>query len=328
MESLPFYYPTRIILIDDEPHVLRMNELLFRQLPFVSEVLSFERADLALNTLEQSIPASTLDRSFSDLFYTAQVNDDINEDSPETIVQRNLSICLSNIPHILSSPQRHHMLSVIVCDYSMPSMNGLEFFSHYQPNHVRRLLLTAVCDEHNAILAFNQGLIHQFIHKAHQSGPQALEQALQTQTIQYFQSLTQTLYATLDITPEQNILSHPQLNILLTHLCSQHDIREFAFLPRPTGFELHIGSHLTPQKKRLLLADSYHYDRALQVTQEIDGPLELQEALRHRTILPTGIDGFPIYEAEDKWQQLSIASLRIGNSPNDKQALYWALIDA
>ena len=61
--------------------------------------------------------------------------------------------------------RRFHMTTVLVVDYGMPSMNGLEMLRQLGPWPGRKVLLTGEADAAVAISGFNAGLIQQFLPK-------------------------------------------------------------------------------------------------------------------------------------------------------------------
>jgi len=75
----------------------------------------------------------------------------------------------SLIPQILSywgrSATRFEFTRVLVVDYSMPGMDGLQVLDELAEWHGARMLLTGQADEQVAVKAFNRGLIEQFVPK-------------------------------------------------------------------------------------------------------------------------------------------------------------------
>lgn len=64
-----------------------------------------------------------------------------------------------------SSPDRFHLTSVLIVDYSMPGLTGLDLIRRLGAWPGRKLLLTGEADSTVAIGAFNEGLIQKFIPK-------------------------------------------------------------------------------------------------------------------------------------------------------------------
>ncbi len=86
------------------------------------------------------------------------------------------------VPQLLlywqSQPQRYALTNVLVVDYSMPAMTGLDVLKALPQWPAQRVLLTGQADESMAVKAFNQRLINQFIPKQHPQIGQYLAQAV------------------------------------------------------------------------------------------------------------------------------------------------------
>jgi CheY-like chemotaxis protein len=61
--------------------------------------------------------------------------------------------------------RRFHLTGVLIVDYNMPGMNGLDLLKRVSACPARRVLLTGVADAEIAVHAFNSGLIQKFIPK-------------------------------------------------------------------------------------------------------------------------------------------------------------------
>jgi CheY-like chemotaxis protein len=315
MSIPPIFFPTRVLLIDDEPQVLRMTARLFRQRPEVADVITFADAPSALAFIDEQrarLPAL-------DAFAAARVRDEFDDDGPLPVVRRQVEIELAAVTGVLDAPARHELISVIVCDYAMPVMDGLEFFGRSAEPNTRRVLLTALCDEHRAVQAFNRGAIHHFVHKADAAGPRGLEAMLGEQARAFFRAHTSHLAAALALGPAGRLLVHPALPRLLQDVMQAGGHREYSFSAAPLGFRLGGGA----RPASLVLADAGTYARTLRVVGEVEAPQALATALRARTILPVGRDGAPIYDAGDAWAAHAI----VPQVADGAEPLHWAVIE-
>lgn len=73
-------------------------------------------------------------------------------------------------PHYVGSYfqdwRRFHLTGVLIVDYAMPGLNGLELIRRLGGSPARRILLTGQADAEIAVQAFNSGLIQKFIPKS------------------------------------------------------------------------------------------------------------------------------------------------------------------
>ncbi|MGQ3891987.1 response regulator [Legionella sp. CNM-4043-24] len=99
----------------------------------------------------------------------------------------------------LYNPQRFADVSVVVVDYAMPGMDGLEFCRRINNSHIRKILLTGKADEKLAIEAFNEGLIHRYIHKSDPHAAELITRSIYELQWQYFQDMSQTIERSLSL---------------------------------------------------------------------------------------------------------------------------------
>ncbi len=67
---------------------------------------------------------------------------------------------------LLHNAARFDEPTVLLVDYHMPDMTGIEFLSKLNNKHIKKVLLTGVDEQSIAVDAFNQGLIDKFIVKS------------------------------------------------------------------------------------------------------------------------------------------------------------------
>lgn len=95
--------------------------------------------------------------------------------------------------------QRFADVSVVVVDYAMPGMNGIEFCRRIDNSHIRKILLTGKADEKLAIEAFNEGLIQRYIHKSDPHAAELITRSVYELQWQYFQDMSQTIERSLSL---------------------------------------------------------------------------------------------------------------------------------
>ena len=143
-EIAPYFHPTTIVAVDDNQRFL---ESIAVGLPDDIRFFAFLSAEEALEQINQPHPSMSLaDRCFTKHGMT--VNLDLN-------------VIEQEIKHI----DRFERVSVVLVDYAMPTMNGLEFCARVNDPDVKRILLTGVADEKTAVHAFNEGLIDLYLPK-------------------------------------------------------------------------------------------------------------------------------------------------------------------
>jgi CheY-like chemotaxis protein len=97
-------------------------------------------------------------------------------------ITENWRIGIPLVPQLLeywqTQPLRHALTNVLVVDYSMPAMTGLDVLKALPKWPAQRVLLTGQADESMAVKIFNKRLINQFVAKQHPHIGQHLAQVV------------------------------------------------------------------------------------------------------------------------------------------------------
>ena len=214
----PYYHPTTICFVDDNEPFLASLEL---ELPGEWACRTFTDPEEALEYLHQPIPLQPLmDRCFS-----------LQRDSKQAVIHLDLGLIEQEISHV----DRFRRNSVLVVDYAMPSLNGLQFCKALEDTHIRRAMLTGVADEKLAVEAFNAGLIHRFIPKQKEDPILATHDFVQELVAEYFNQYTVRLKSTLAIDPPA-FLTDPQVADRVHELMERHHLIEYYLVDDPPGF--------------------------------------------------------------------------------------------
>lgn len=135
------------------------------------------------NVILFSNPLSALDSlyTYESKFNTCDLMKTL--DCDEIDEEYALSIDFKNLPDLLNTTQE---ISVIIVDYSMPEMNGIEFFNKVKSFPAKKIMLTGEADNQIAVNAFNDGLIDKFIVKGGPNVNETLGHYVNELKIQYF----------------------------------------------------------------------------------------------------------------------------------------------
>ena len=148
---LPYDHPTTVVIVDDNDWFLHTLDL---RMPADMSYLSFHDARAALEHLNKPSALPPIpERCFSSSGSASGWKD--------PVVELDLTLIEQEIKHA----ERFMRTSVVVVDYAMPEMNGLEFCREIGDRTIKRVLLTGVADEKLAVQAFNDGIIDRFLPK-------------------------------------------------------------------------------------------------------------------------------------------------------------------
>lgn len=152
---LPFYHPTTVILIDDDPGLLASLEHALGE-RFCVRSFTDPAAAVAF-AAEGGVRVDNQERAISALARSANRHPDGSA--------RLYELLCSHIGQLRANPERFALPSVAVVDFSMPGENGLAVCARLRSTRVSRILLTGLAVEGAALKAFNDRLIDRFLSK-------------------------------------------------------------------------------------------------------------------------------------------------------------------
>lgn len=153
---LPYFHPTTCLVVDDDTLFLE----------------SFaHRYGAAMLCATESNPKTAIQRLRAQTRMTASSVPSVH--SPIAALPEGLSedgealfrVETSSILQIARRLERFSHLSVIIIDYAMPAMSGLDVCRSIKDLPVKKILLTGMAGDSTAVDAFNEGLIDFFLVK-------------------------------------------------------------------------------------------------------------------------------------------------------------------
>ena len=182
-----FRRPGSVVFLDDDPDYLDMLAMV---MPKRWHIRLHMRPSHCIHSLHREPPLWEIDA-----WNQQQMVDQWRQGAPL-------------IPQILGywarSEARYALTRVVVVDFSMPEMDGLQVLGELTEWQGSRVMLTGQADEQVAVKAFNRGLIEQFVPKQLPEMGKRLISALETLLAQPHARHSQTWRATLK--PEQYAL--------------------------------------------------------------------------------------------------------------------------
>jgi CheY-like chemotaxis protein len=162
----PFAYPTTVAFVDDSAAFLSNlslqldPQLAFRMFSSPTQALRFLNGRPAQEQVAEPIFSPYLDRT------------------EENDAHQVISMRVDAIRSLAHQPARFESVSVVVVDYDMPELNGMEFCRRIADPSVKKIVLTGKADERVAVRSFNEGLIDRFIRKHEIDAVETLNQAI------------------------------------------------------------------------------------------------------------------------------------------------------
>ncbi|MDO8891660.1 MAG: response regulator [Sulfurimicrobium sp.] len=269
-EIPPFYYPTTVVFVDDSRDFLANLGLQ------LDAGLAFRLYDSPVDALV-ALNGSTGQPSLVERFFSVSRHGDELPLSHHVI-----DLNLENIAREVHNERRFEQVSVVVVDYDMPGIDGLELCRNLKNPALRKILLTGKADEKVAVGAFNQGLIDRFILKQDADVIPILNRAIVDLQLAYFENLGRTVMDALAL-GSHAFLRDPLFIEEFRRICTRLNIVEFYLSAIPEGILMldadGEASLLIVQTEEDMLG---HYE----VAYDQAAPPALLDALRNNKAVP------------------------------------------
>lgn len=306
-----FYYPTQVILVDDDPDFLDAVSLI---LPRDLSYRLFQSARQALTHINNAQHHADLIRRVYSSYKTGPFDSD-------TLTH----IDINEIYKEVYNADRFSTPSVVVVDYSMPSMNGLELCANLSNPYIKRILLTGQADTEIAVQAFNDGLIDQFISKKDRDLENKLQRSIANLQQHYFSKSFKLITDPVIANSQSGFINDPEFISFFNSVREQHKIVEYYLLDEPySGFLM-----LTEQGEASLLLILPHSDllENLRQCHAANSPSQLVDALQAGTMIPlfhcADNDTLVNELTDDNWKNYYTTATRV----TEESAYYCAVLE-
>lgn len=173
--KLPLHYwPTTVVFVDDSRALVDALELefSFHRLP----TRGFYHPQQALQYFRED--PSALDRLAASIHFT----DTSGADHQDQIIHFDIQ----EVFRAIYDPKRFAIPSVMVVDYGMPGMSGMELCQALNTLPTKKLMLTGEATDDVGVRAFNERIIDRFLSKGHASMSEELLQNVDELLLAYF----------------------------------------------------------------------------------------------------------------------------------------------
>lgn len=210
------YYPTTTLIIDDD-------------YLFLESIRMKQKGSLPIKLYSDVNQALfTIDR---EKIHTLNINKIINNLNDDEITYENglsnaIDINLSCIHEQIFDLSRSNQISLIIVDYHMPGMDGIEFCRCIKNHPAKKLLLTGQADLEIAVSAFNEGLIDKFIMKSEPHLGEILIDLMQASSTEYFNKLLDPI-AKILLNEENSPFHDMSYNNFITSYLYENKFKEY-----------------------------------------------------------------------------------------------------
>lgn len=268
------FYPTQVVFVDDNTEFLATLSMAFSK---QFNVKFFQDTDLALKYINQ-----------------CQRESDLIENTEKPKLQGESEIWVKQVLTRQNLKRfdelRVREVSVVVVDYSMPRMNGIEFCENIQNSAIKNILLTGYATSTEAVKAFNNNTIHYYLKKNEENMLEELEATIHQLQHAYFNELSSSIKAEA-IDSGTPFFADPQLARYFRKNCESLGVTEYYYLSNPSRFALHTQSQ---NKFLCIICTEDDIVQHLQVLLEENAPENLYSAIASHEFIPyfQSADGF------------------------------------
>jgi len=214
---------------------------------------------------------------------------------------------------------RYDEISVVVVDYDMPEMNGVEFCRNLKNPNIKKILLTGQAGSDEAIRAFNSNIINYYIRKSDDNLFEHLTEAIQEMQNRYFLDISSYIKIRA-IDNKKSLFSDAKLSEYFNNLLKTNNIVEYYFLTNPPRYKLKA---LDGKTSLFLVYSRYDLNEQIRIIKEEAGPAWLLDCLKSGLYVPyfQSQDGFYDPESFDEYNTIYVADVVEG-----QETFYCALI--
>lgn len=307
-----FRHPTTVLLVDDEE--LFLDSFVFR-FNDIFPVLSIARVDDALSKLRSQ---EALRREIQDLVSPLDGYQDF-----DGMEQGDSLVRLSgrSFEKILNSSNRHQLISVVVVDYQMPGMNGIEFCRQINDLPLKKILLTGKADLDTAVSGFNEGIIDFFITKQQLDSIDLLERRIRIFQDDFFSHLDESVRE-VHLSDAWDFLLDQELDQHFSSIVKAYNIVEYYLIPHLPAFLLRDANGV---ERILLMPDQEMLSAHIEIALEEGAPSDLIALLSNRTVVPMFPTSSGFFSAEfyTNWDSFVWPARQIGS----EKVYYCAVAD-
>lgn len=210
------YHPTTVVFIDDNRKYLTSLSFELDEAKFCPK-LYYNPMD-ALQFLQNEYQVSP---------FTTKC---LTRPEESRFDHRNIEIDISAIRREMYNPKRFDEISVIVVDYAMPTLNGLDLCLQLKHAPYKKLMLTGEAEEGIAIQAFNDGIIDKFVRKDTENFSTVVNSTIAELQNQYFEEMSRLIIDSLTKDRDHPIvtwLDETNFIELFDAINEQNDITEY-----------------------------------------------------------------------------------------------------
>lgn len=280
------YFPTSIVAIDDNHNFL--------------DSLSLSLAnDFAVQCYGEPLKIlHVLNNEYKSDSFTKRCLLQFEEERTE---HRYSDLDVRAIHREIYRPQRFNEISLVIVDYAMPDLNGVEFCEQLHDRNIKRIMLTGEAEIEIGMRAFNNGIIDQFILKSAPNRMSELKQTIKDLQETYFQATSESVVNRLindNICPAI-FLNDPSFIHFFNSLRDKNHIAEYYLMSEQGSF---LMLDKQGQPSWLAMANEDMMETYYRLADDDNAPKEVVEALKNKQMIPYFHTEDDFHTRPSEWQ--------------------------
>lgn len=284
------YYPTTTVAIDDDIDFLG---ILTKHMG-IAKCIPYSHPDEAVNKLQNQKP---FERILNRVIKSTHQSENSETSSDNHAILFNMR----GLHEEIYNKNRYNDVSVMIIDYYMDTMSGIEVCEALKDHPAKKILLTGGADkERIAIDAFNNGIIHRFINKKDADFPNRLKQAVSTLKEEYFLDLNSILLPHVNTMP-RNQYQYPQFINFMRNMLDQFEAVEH-YMVDTIGTSIMLNAQGEPTW--LVLKHESEMEAYTQIARDLEASQHLLDKLANRSHIPFFFTEKDYQQPTSEWEGL------------------------
>lgn len=230
--GLVCYFPATVMLVDDNR----------RFISAIQENLAYDMISIIYDNPDQALQKicsrEKRNSKFNEKLLLSVSDKDLNFNH-EQVTNPLFNTNVPPIYETIYDRKRFERIAVIVVDYDMPEINGIEFCHNLKALPSKKIMLTSSADLNTAATAFNDGIINHFVLKDSPSLCTDLNQMIRNLQIEYFRDLSQNFINNFPSVNKSSFSLNDQiLAEFFNYICHMKHASEFYLLDSLGSFLL------------------------------------------------------------------------------------------